>query len=305
MPAKDEWPSRLYRRRQLRMDLNLDARTGTASTRTMVDCSMPTAIQVTDVARRDLWAALLGWRLWVMLAWNDIRLRYRRSTLGPLWITLSTGVFIGVLGVIYSQIFGLQASSYLPFLTVGYVTWGFIALVINESCSTFQEGERLIKQLRLPFGLYVFRVVCRNFIVFLHTIVIFIPMAFVFRLWPGMPGLLAVPGLLILLANLSWIALILAILAARFRDMSQMVATATQILLFATPIMWPVAKLDSATWIADVNPLYHFIELVRAPLLGSPPAALSWEIALGSFVIGTALSLLLLNRARRRIVFWV
>ena len=112
-------------------------------------------------------------------------------------------------------------------------------------------------------------------------------------------------GLILLLANLSWIALTLAILAARFRDMTQIVATMTQIALFATPIMWPVSTLSGATWIAEINPLYHFIELVRAPFLGGEAAPLSWMVAVGTFVIGSALSLMLLNRASNRIVFWV
>jgi ABC-type polysaccharide/polyol phosphate export permease len=79
----------------------------------------------------------------------------------------------------------------------------------------------------------------------------------------------------------------------------------TQIAMFATPIMWPVSTLSGAAWIADVNPLYHFIELVRAPLLGGEPALLSWMVTVGTLVIGSVLSLMLLNRASNRIVFWV
>src|SRR5712671_6889797 len=258
-----------------------------------------------DVTQRDAVAALKAWGLWTMLGWNDIRQRYRRSTLGPFWITLSMALFIGLLGVIYSRIFHTEVETYLPFLTVGYVTWGFISQVITESCGSFQEGERLIKQIRLPYGLYVFRVVWRNFIIFLHTIAIFIPVALLFRVSLGLSVLLVVPALALLLANLTWVALTLAILAARFRDITQIVATMTQIMLFATPIMWPVSTLGGSTWIAEVNPLYHLIELVRAPLLGQVPAPLSWAVGIGMLVIGMAVSLLLLNRAAKRIVFWV
>jgi lipopolysaccharide transport system permease protein len=258
-----------------------------------------------DATQRDLLSAFKAWPLWTMLGWNDIRQRYRRSTLGPFWITLSMAVFIGVLGVIYSRIFHVDVEVYLPFLTAGYVTWGFISQVINESCGAFQEGERIIKQIRLPYGLYVFRVIWRNFIILLHTIVIFIPVALLFHVAPGFGTFLVIPGLVLLLANLSWIGLTLAILATRFRDMPQIVATGTQILMFATPIMWPVSVLNGAPWIAEINPLYHFIELVRAPLLGSEPAALSWIVAIGTLALGSALSLTLLSRASNRIVFWV
>jgi lipopolysaccharide transport system permease protein len=177
--------------------------------------------------------------------------------------------------------------------------------VINESCGAFQEGERIIKQIRLPYGLYVFRVIWRNFIIFLHTIVIFIPVALLFHVLPRVTSFLIVPGLILLLANLSWIGMTLAIVATRFRDMPQIVATVTQILMFATPIMWPVSLLNGAPWIAEINPLYHFIELVRAPLLGDEPALLSWAVGIGTLVLGSALSLMLLNRASERVVFWV
>jgi ABC-type polysaccharide/polyol phosphate export permease len=258
-----------------------------------------------DVTERDVLSAFKAWRLWTMLGWNDIRMRYRRSTLGPFWITLSMAMFIGILGVIYSRIFRVDVETYLPFLTAGFVTWGLISQVVNESCGTFQEGERIIKQIRLPYGLYVFRVIWRNFIIYLHTIVIFIPVALLFHVSPGFTIFLVVPALILLLANLTWVALTLAILAARFRDITPIVATVTQILLFATPIMWPVSTLDGATWIAEINPLYHFIELVRAPLLGNSPPRHSWMVAVVTLGIGSALSLMLLNRASKRIVFWV
>lgn len=258
-----------------------------------------------DVAQRDALSALRAWRLWSMLGWNDIRQRYRRSTLGPFWITLSVMVFISVLGVIYSRIFHTKIDTYLPYLTVGYVTWGFISQVLSESCQAFQESANIIKQLRLPYGLYVCRTVWRNFIVFLHTIVIFIPIAVFFRIWPGAPVLLVIPGLALLLANLVWVALILAILAARFRDTIQIVTTVTQIMLFATPIMWPISSLEGAVWIAQVNPVYHFIELVRAPLLGTAPDAISWLVAGGTLIVGWAVALRLLDRASKRIVFWI
>jgi ABC-type polysaccharide/polyol phosphate export permease len=209
------------------------------------------------------------------------------------------------LGVIYSRIFHIDVQTYMPFLTTGYVTWGLIAQVLNESCGAFQEGVSIIKQVRLPYAIYVLRVVWRNFIVFLHTIVIFVPVALFFHVVPSVRIFLVIPALLLLLINLTWVALTLAILGTRYRDIPPIVATATQILLFATPIMWPASTLGEATWIAEINPLYHLIELVRAPLLGNAPSMLSWAVAIGVAVAGTAVSLLLLTRASRRLVFWL
>jgi ABC-type polysaccharide/polyol phosphate export permease len=253
----------------------------------------------------DFLAGLRAWSLWTMLGWNDIKQRYRRSVLGPFWITLSVGVFILVLGIIYSRIFKVNLETYMPFLALGYVLWGFISQTVIESCNAFQEGERIIKQIRLPYSMYVFRVVWRNFLVLLHTIVIFVPIAVIFSVKPGFGALLAIPGLVLLYANLLWVAVVLSILCARYRDLLQIVATGTQIMLFATPIMWPVATLGPAHIIADVNPLYHVLDVVRGPLLGTPTEALSWVVSGGMAVVGSIIALLLLRRTVRRIVFWL
>ena len=88
-----------------------------------------------------------------MLGWNDIRQRYRRSVLGPFWITISMAVFILLLGVIYSHIFQIDVKTYFPFLALGYIIWGFIAQTTGESFISFQESERIIRQIRLPYSI--------------------------------------------------------------------------------------------------------------------------------------------------------
>jgi len=254
---------------------------------------------------QDLFAALREWRLWTTLGWNDIRQKYRRSMIGPFWITISMAIFILILGIVYSRIFHVGVSEYLPFLTVGYITWGFISLTATESCTAFLEGERIIKQIRLPYAVYVLRVVCRNFIIFLHNAVVFVPVAIIFSVNPGLHGLMAIPGLALLCLNLSWVALSLSILNSHFRDLQQIVTTFVQIMLFVTPIMWPLSTLGDSTYIAEINPLYHLIDIVRSPLLGQSPETSSWLVAVALMFPGSAVSMWLLRRASRRLVFWI
>ena len=254
---------------------------------------------------QDFFAALREWRLWTTLGWNDIRQKYRRSIIGPFWITISMAIFILILGVVYSRIFHVGVSEYLPFLTVGYITWGFISQTTIESCTAFLEGERIIKQIRLPYAVYVLRVVCRNFIIFLHNAVVFVPVAIIFSVNPGLHGLMAIPGLALLCLNLSWVALSLSILNSRFRDLQQIVTTFVQIMLFVTPIMWPLSTLGDSTYIAEINPLYHLIDIVRSPLLGQTPEISSWLVAIALMFPGSAVSMWLLRRASHRLVFWI
>ena len=259
----------------------------------------------TDIVAAEIFDGFRAWRVWSVLGWDDIRQRYRRSILGPFWITLSMGVFILVLGVIYSRLFHIDPSTYMPYLSVGYVVWGFISSVANDSCVAFHEGSRIIKQIKLPFTTYVFRVVCRNFIVFLHTIVIFVPVAIYFKIMPTWNTFLAIPGLFLVVVNVTWVAATLAIFSTRYRDVQPIVGTIVQLMMFATPIMWSVSSLGNETLIAEINPIYHLIEIVRGPMLGAAPELRSWLVACGLATVGSLLAAALLVSKARRIVFWL
>jgi ABC-type polysaccharide/polyol phosphate export permease len=253
----------------------------------------------------DLMAGLKAWRLWTMLGWNDIRQRYRRSTLGPFWITLSMAIFIVLLGAIYSRIFKMDIAIFLPYIAMGIITWGFISGTTIESCSAFVDGGGIIKQIRLPYSLYVLRVVWRNIIIIFHTIVLIVPIGIIFHLKVSWVDLLVLPGLFVVFANQIWVGVVVAVLSTRYRDIVQLISTAIQIAMFATPIMWPVSSVGDARFIADINPLYHLIEIVRSPLLGDAPALMSWFVAIGVCVAGYLIAILLLGRGSLRVVYWL
>jgi len=215
------------------------------------------------------------------------------------------GIFTFVLGIIYSRLFHIELHDYLPYLTVGFIVWGFMSATANESCIAFSDVARIIKQIKLPFSVYVLRVVCRNFIIFLHTIIIYVPLAIIFRIVPTPTMLLAIPGLFLVCVNLVWLAMVIAILSTRYRDIQPIVGTVIQLGMFVTPIMWTVSSLGDEKIVAELNPVYHLIEVTRAPLLGVAPALESWLVAAGLAIVGSFVAIALLVRASRRIVFWV
>jgi ABC-type polysaccharide/polyol phosphate export permease len=185
------------------------------------------------------------------------------------------------------------------------VIWGFISSSVTECCSAFLESETIIKQIKLPFSVYILRVVWRNFIVFLHTGVIFIPVALIFGEKPSVVMLLAVPGLLLVYLNLLWLGLVLAILSTRFRDVPPIVSSLLQLAFFGSPLLWPAATLGHHSIVVEANPVYHLVEIMRAPLLGVAPTWLSWCVSLGSIFPGSLAAITLFRRASRRIVYWL
>src|ERR1700722_6384054 len=254
---------------------------------------------------RDLFAGLANWQLWSMLGWNDIQQRYRRSAFGPFWITISMAIFIVLLGFIYSKLFHQDIAVFLPYIAMGLITWGFISGTTVEACSAFIENTGIIRQIRLPYSIYIMRMVWRGFIVFLHTVVLIIPIAIYFRMEVGWSSLLAIPGMLLVVLNQIWLAIVIGVVATRFRDTVQLVTTAIQILMFVTPIMWPVSAIPDARFIAEINPFFHLIQLVRAPLLGDVAEPLSWIGVFGMCIVGYGLAAVALTRASPRLVYWL
>lgn len=243
--------------------------------------------------------------LWGRLGWQDIRQRYRRSKLGPFWLTISMGVLVGALGVLYSALFKVEIANYLPFIAAGFVVWGLISGLITDGCTAFIEAESIIKQVRLPLSIHVYRTVWRNFVIFAHNVVIFIVVAVLFSVRPGWAGLLMIPGLAVLCLNGVWMGLLLGLLSARFRDVPQVVASAVQVAFFLTPVLWKPELLPDRALVLDMNPFFYLLEVVRAPLLGQVPEVTTWLATLGVTLGGWIVMLIFYTGRRGRLAYWV
>ena len=253
----------------------------------------------------DICGGMLNVALWGTLGWQDIKQRYRRSALGPFWLTISTAIMVGALGFVYAGIFHQKLGEYLPFVAAGIILWGFISTIANESCTVFIVAEGIIKQVRLPLTVHVCRMVWRNCIILMHNALILV-LLYVFFGYGFRLDLLAIPFALVIFAiNSVWLGILLGVFCTRFRDIAPIVANIVQLLFFITPIMWRPEALGARKWVADYNPVFHCIELIRAPLLGQPFPALSWIIALVLAFGGMGMAFLALARFRHRIAYWI
>jgi len=258
------------------------------------------AVDLTDTAR--LWP--LVWTLSLF----DIRLRYRGSLLGPLWLTLSTAIMVGAIGFLYARLFHQDVRAYLPFLTISLVLWNFISTVASEATTCFTQADAMIRSIRMPHSVHAARVVMRNTLVLGHNIVV---VAVVFALLgtrPGLDSFTLLPGFLLWLADAFAASLLLGLFGARFRDIPPIIASVMQIAFYVTPIMWSPAMLAHrglARAFVELNPFYALLEIIRAPLLGQPFEPGAWHLAvlysLGLFLITG----LIFVRARPRLPYWL
>ncbi len=253
----------------------------------------------------DLWEGVTLWRLWGVMGWNDVLQRYRRSILGPFWLTLSMAVMIGTLGVLYAHLFRIDVADFMPYLCLGLLTWGFISNLLNEAGTVFIGSEAYIRQMRLPFTMHICRFVWRNLIIFAHNAVVYVAVAAIFQIPPSWTMLLAIPGLLLIVVNAVSVGLVLGMVSARFRDIPQIITSLTQVIFFVTPIVWKPEMLGDRMMFALLNPVHHFIELLRAPLLGHVPSATSYAIVLLFTLLSAMVSVSFLHQFRSRIAYWI
>ncbi|SFN15616.1 ABC-2 type transport system permease protein [Pseudonocardia ammonioxydans] len=255
-----------------------------------------------------------GWRqrpLWGYLGWQDIKQRYRRSVLGPLWISISMGVIALGLGILYSALFETPIATFLPHVAVGLLIWNFVSGCILEGSEVFISNEGLIKFLPAPLTLHIYRLVWRQTLFFLHNMVVWAVLMMVFPRPLGWALLLAVPAFALLAVNGAWIAILSGILATRFRDIPPIIASVTQLVFYLTPIVWSIdilkdneAARERAS-LVELNPVFHFLEILRQPLLGQEIVGRYWLVAGTITVVGWFAALVCLRNYRSRVAYWV
>jgi lipopolysaccharide transport system permease protein len=262
--------------------------------------------QQIEKAMQDIWVGILTWRLWGLLGFNDVKMRYRRSTLGPFWVTLTMGVQILVTGFVMTYLFHTTIQRFLPFLAIGLIIWSTLTTIVTDASQAFVASASLILQVKRPLSVYLYQVIWRNIIIAGHSIVIFFIVAFLFGLFPRPVYILVIPGFVLFILNAAWMAGIVAILSTRFRDIPMLVTNAFTALFWLTPIAYELNQLSGRTGrIIALNPLGHIIEVLRAPFLLSAPTAEDWIITTVSAIVGWAVLILLFARTRARIPYWV
>ncbi len=257
------------------------------------------------MALRDLRASYDRRGLAWSLAWHDVVSRYRGSILGPFWITLSMGLMVLGIGVLYAKLFSIPVQDFLPFVAIGIVFFGLISGMINEGCETFVNASGMLSQTSLPMFTFVWRTVLRNLINLAHHLVIIVVVLLVYGYWRTANVPLALLGVLFVIVNASWLSMLVGIASARFRDIPQIVVSIMQFAIFMTPVFWKPDRFPDRHAVLDLNPFYHLLQVVRAPLLGEAAGGHSYLILSIMALAGWAVTFTVFALTRRRIVHYL
>lgn len=240
------------------------------------------------------------------LAWMDVRARYKKSVLGPLWMTI--GNFIGIVGlsIVWSAVLKEDAKTFIPSLSIGFIIWQLVSTSIGESSNTFVREAKIIRNVALPIWFFAVRTFARHVINLLHNFIIIIGLIWNFDIPVTNITWLVIPNLLIVILNLYWITYIIGVLGARFRDIEYLINSFLPILFFISPVIFHPGRLpegmEAFIWL---NPLSYFIEMIRSPILGEIPRINSYLVMLGLLNIGLLLTYWFNKNYAKRLAFWV
>lgn len=245
-------------------------------------------------------------QVWLNFAWEEILSRYRRSAFGLLWIVFGYAFFVGGVAFFFGGFAHANIGEFTIYVALGYAVFQFMIANVVDGCVVFTSAATWIKSTTLPYSIYVYKSIFRSLLPFgLHLLVV----VAIFAYWrPPLTwnALWAIPAFLIFLINAVAIQYLCGLVSARFRDLEHLVGTISRILIFTTPILWVREERDGLIGIvADLNPLTHYVEIFRAPLMGEDVRILSYVVVGGLTIFCWLLAIFAANRMQKRLAFWV
>lgn len=246
---------------------------------------------------------------WIHLALSDLRSRWRRSFFGIFWSMIQPLGMTLILASVFTRLFKTDMTTYAPYMFSGIIIWEFISVCLTTGSQSFVQAESYIKQCAHPLAIYTLRTIITSIIVFLMAsfplivwVTIVMPQNFGLC-W--LASLVVLPLLILILWPLSTLV---AYIGARFRDLAPALTLILQALWFISPVyfeekMFRDGGLDK---LIDYNPVYHLLQIIRAPLLsGEWPQLENYMFCLGTACIFTIIAFCVGAKAERKVIFYI
>jgi lipopolysaccharide transport system permease protein len=255
---------------------------------------------------RILITHLVNYDRWFYPGIISLKTRYSRTALGPFWETITISIFIGFAGFLWSKIFRIDIQNFIPHLFCGMVIWKFYATVIGSSALTYIENGALIKSIKHEYITHNLKCVFRDFLIFLHNLPICLLVVFYFNGF-NLNILYLFFVFPIVIISAFFISYILSLVCLRYRDLHYLIQSLMQLIFFFTPIMWKPDQIESKVTLFVVKPniIYHYVEIIRSPILGSPPPLLSLGITILFMFFLLFVVNFLYQKYNNRIPYWL
>lgn len=244
--------------------------------------------------------------IWSELAFSQIRVRYARTVLGPIWELLGLVLLLVPLSMLWSKLWDRPIADFFVYLFSGYSLFRFISTTISDASQNFVTGYgSLIKNVNINPLICSLSLCFRNFIFFGHVLVFIFLLSFIFEL--NINFLLLSFFLICLFFTLLNVSTIVAFICVRYRDLSNLIGLFISLLFFFTPIIWEANQLSAKNKVLFIEPnlLYHYIEFFRSSILNGNVNNLSFIVVVNFTLISTFINLLVLKKYKKSLVTWI
>jgi ABC-type polysaccharide/polyol phosphate export permease len=254
----------------------------------------------------ELLGGLQFWRVWHLLGVRELRHRYSRSKLGQAWLTVSSAIMIGALGIVWSLLWRQPVHELLPFIGISMVVWALLSQALTDCTSVFVNHGYLYRNQKMNFSISIYSVIYKNTLTLAQGLIIIVVLIAAFGVPVNWYLLQIVPALALTWITLTWGGYVTAMMCVRYRDIIQIINSWLAILFLVTPVMWKPDFFPARYHLLiDLNPLAQFLELLRNPLLGLPVSSYTWFSTAGIALGAGLFALPVIGRYRRRIILWM
>lgn len=260
-----------------------------------------TVIEPSSGWRLVNWRELYAYRdLLRFLTWRSIKIRYTQSAMGIGWAIIQPVFQMIMFTLIFGRLARVASDGvpYSAFSLVGLVAWTYFATALANGANSLVTNASMLTKIYFPrLVLPVSDVVAKlfDFAIALALALAMLPFLGGSMTW----GVLWIPYLILLMtvAALSF-SLWLSALAVQFRDVNHAVGFLVQLLMYASPVVYPTSLLPETFHVGGwvlfprtiyaLNPMVGVIEGFRSALLGTRPMPYAW-IAIGTLTSAIAL----------------
>lgn len=242
------------------------------------------------------------------LAYFDFAVQYRKTIIGPVWVLMGPTLFIATLGLLFGEVSSASSEVFIPHLTSGLIIWTLISGFMVGSTTVFQRYRSQIMQGGMSLLDIVAVDVTRTLIHFLHQLPIILVVFLIYDVHVSLFSLFSISGLVIILVNGIWLTIAFGILGARYRDLAEVITAIMRIAFLATPIIWIPAERGVGGVMGaflTFNPFYHYLDIVRAPLLGQAIAPETLYFVGVLTISGVLITVFFYRRLSSKVPLWV
>lgn len=201
---------------------------------------------------------------------KGIKLKYRRSYLGIIWSLLEPILTTIVLTIVFGVLFGNKNETFPVYILCGRLLYSFFSGSTKTAARSIRANAGMIKKVYVPKYMYPLSSILFNYVIFLISLIVVIPLAIYCKVWPTINICLVVIPLLLILIMTYGVGLVLSTVTVFFRDMEYLWDVFLMIIMYTCAIFYYPDRLMASgyAWILKYNPLYCVIHMFRAAILG-------------------------------------